>query len=223
MTVLDVPIPPHRLAVSIRSLRRALPMVGCGLPAGVLRDPGLAAWVRTHGTTVNACGDDELTLIHAGGVPPAQVVLRCGHVTDTIRRALGLGVNRFIVSTERHIDVLAASGQQRVRIYLDDRGPVVVGERRLEVVGLHCDVDDSEGSLEWGAAAERLLCRTALMKTCGLPLTRISLAGGSAATWLCGAMPQLTGVASAVDEALDEGCARWHLPRPAVALAPLCV
>lgn len=221
MTVLDVPVAKHRLPVSIRSVRRILPMAGCGLPAGALRDPGVAAWVRTHGVTVNACGDDELELVRAGGVRSTQVVLRCGPVTETIRRAVGLGVVHFVVSTERHVDVLAACAKQKMYVYLDDRGPAVIGERRLEIVGMHCDVDDSGGSLEWGAAAERLLCRIALMKTCGLPLTRISLAGGSVATWLAGGRQELTAIASAVDDALDEGCDRWRLPRPAVALAPL--
>jgi diaminopimelate decarboxylase len=97
----------------------------------------------------------------------------------------------------------------------------VIGERRLAVIGLHTDIDDSSGSENWGAATERLLCRMALMRTCGLSLTRISLAGGSAALWLAGGAQELTAVASAIDEALDEGCARWRLPRPAITVAPL--
>lgn len=197
-------------------------MVGCGLPVTALRDPSVAAWVRTHGITVNACGDDELGVVRASGVRPARVVLRCGPVTQTLRAAAGRGITQFIVSTERHVDVLAACAQDApISVYLDDHGPVVIGERRLNVIGIHCDVDDSSGALEWGAAAERLLCRTALMRTCGLPLTRISLAGGSASTWLGGGGQELTAIAAAVDDALDEGCARWRLPRPAVTLAPL--
>jgi diaminopimelate decarboxylase len=197
-------------------------MVGCGLPVAALRDPSVAAWVRTHGITVFACGDDELGVVQASGMRPAQVVLRCGPVTETLRGAVALGVTQFIVSTDRHVDVLAACAQEKaMSVCLDDHGPVVIGERRLNVIGIHCDVDDSNGALEWGAVAERLLCRIALMRTCGLPLTRISLAGGSATTWLAGGSQELTTIASAVDDALDEGCARWRLPRPAVTLAPL--
>lgn len=59
------------------------------------------------------------------------------------------------------------------------------------------------------------------MKTCGLPLARISLAGGAIRSWRDGDAATLHYVASAVNDALEEGCARWRLPRPATALAPL--
>lgn len=177
--------------------------------------------MRSHGLAVTACGDDELDLVQASGVRPVNVVLRCSPVTQTIRRAADLGVVRYVVSTDRHVDVLAGCAQPTKHVYLDDQGPAVLGEKRLDVVGIHCDVDDSQGAVEWGAAAERLLCRVSLLHTCGLDLTRISLAGGSADTWLAGGTRELTAIASAIDEALDEGCTRWRLPRPAVVLGPL--
>lgn len=126
---------------------------------------------------------------------------------------------RFVVATERHVDTLAMCEQPLIHVYLAERGPAVIGERRLDICGMHCDVDGSGGAPAWGAAADRLLGRIALMRTCGLALTRISLAGGTASPWLS-ASGEVTEIASAVDDALDEGCARWRLPRPAVALAP---
>lgn len=196
-------------------------MAGCAVPAGALRDPGVAAWVRAHGLAVTVCGGEELDLVESSGVRPIHVVVRCSPVSHTIRRAAELGVVRFVVSTDRHVDVLAGCAAPIRHVYLDDRGPAVLGERRLDVVGMHCDVDDSKGSPEWGVVTERLLSRMALMHTFGLRLTRISLAGGSTETWLAGGTAELKAVASAVDEALDAGCARWRLPRPAVVLAPL--
>jgi hypothetical protein len=221
MTVLDVPRVPHRLQVAIRSVRRILPMAGCALPAASLRDPVVAAWVRAQGIAVIACDDDDLDRAEAGGVRPIHVVLRCCPTTRTIRRAAALGVARYVVSTDRHVDVLSGCTAPAKHVYLDEQGPVVLGERRLDVVGMHCDVDGSGGPPQWGAATERLLSRMALMRECGLTPTRISLAGGSAATWLSGDAYELAAIAAAVDEALDGGCARWRLPRPAVAMAPL--
>src|SRR4051812_47272110 len=107
MTVLDVPLVPHHLPVSIRSVRRILPMAGCALPAASLRDPGVAAWVRTHRLAVIACGDDELDLAEACGVSPKHVMLRCSPMTATIRHGAAFGVARYVVSTDRQIDVLA--------------------------------------------------------------------------------------------------------------------
>ena len=141
-------------------------------------------------------------------------------MTPTIHRAAALGVVHYVVSTDRHVEVLTGCAVRAKHVYLDDQGPAVLGERRLDVVGMHCDVDDSRGAQEWGAAAGRLLSRVALMRECGLTLTRISLTGGSAGTWLAGGAGELTAIAAAIDEALDEGCARWRLARPAVALAP---
>lgn len=221
MTVLDVPLVPQGLVSSIRLMRRILPMAGCALPVAVLRDPAVAAWVRAQGLAVIVRGEDELDEVGASGVRPVHVVLRCCPQTGTIRRAAALGVVRYVVSDDRHVDALAGCAAPTKHVYLDDQGPAVLGERRLDVVGMHCDVNDSGGAAGWGEAAERLLSRMALMRECGLTLTRISLTGGSAGAWLAGDGRELTALATAVDEALDDGCARWRLPRPAVALAPL--
>ena len=205
----------------MRAVRRVMPTAGCHVPAAVLGDSVTAAWVRAQGVAVVACGDDDLDRVQAVAVRPVHVILRCGTETETIRRAVGRGVVRFIASTPYQVEMLSRCALRTKFVYLDEKAPAVFGEHRLQIVGLHGDVDLSVGVLEWGAAAERLLCRAALMKTCGMPLSRISLTGGSAAAWRSGDAAALAAVASVVDEALDEGCARWRLPRPTVTLSPL--
>ncbi|MCV7422110.1 hypothetical protein H7K45_16285 [Mycobacterium yunnanensis] len=205
---------------SIRLMRNVLAGAGCGVPAATLRDRELAAWVRVHGVTVTARDEEELDLVQFNGVRPTQVVFRCGVQTDSIRRAVNLGVFRFIVSTERHIGRLSEVAQRTKYVYLDDDAPLVLGNRRLKVIGLHGDVDDSGGAVEWASQAERLLCRSALLKTCGSPIHRIMLSGGSSDIWVKGHGAQLSSIVSAVDDALTEGCARWQLARPAVTLTP---
>ena len=221
MTTVDVALAPRRLAASVHAVRRILPMAGCAIPAVALRDPMVAAWVRAHGLAVTACGGEELELVRAAGVRPLHVVLRCCPVSETIRRAAGLGVVRFVVSSDRHVDALTACPQPSKYVYLDEAGPAVAGERRLDIVGMHCDVADPDDPGQWGGAAERLLGRMAQMRSWGAELTRISLAGGPASAWLAGDTRGLGAIACAVDDALDDGCARWRLPRPAVVLAPL--
>ena len=204
-------------------MRGVLGGAGYGVPAAALRDRALATWVRTHGITVTAHDEVELDLVQFSGIRPTQVVFRCGAETGSIRRAVNLGVFRFIVSTERQITRLTECAQRTRYVYLDDHSPLVLSSRRLKVIGLHSDVDSSGGAVEWASAAERLLCRSALLKTCGSPVHRIMLSGGPTDIWLNDDVPQLKSIVSAVDDALHEGSQRWQLVRPAVTLAPLTV
>jgi hypothetical protein len=206
---------------SVELMKAIIPGVGCGVPAGALDDHALAAWVRAHGLTVTAHDDGELDLLRFHGIRPIQVVWRCGVDARPIRRSLGFGVSRFIVDRPEQMDRLAEDGNGTKYIYLDEGSPLVVGDRQLKVIGLHGDVDDSDGTMEWGTAAERLLCRAALLKTCGASIKRITLSGGSTDMWMTDSHEQLATVASAVDDALREGCARWQLPRPTVSISPL--
>jgi hypothetical protein len=212
-----------RLDTSIHLVRGVISSAGCGVPAAVLNDATLAAWVRAHGVTVIAHDGAELELSRNSGIRPAQIVFRCGMVTDSIHRAVSLGVSRFTLCTEQQIVHLGRCTQRTKYIYLDDRSPLVIGDRHLKVVGLHGDVDDTGGAVEWASVVERLLCRTALLKTCGSPIKRIMLSGGSTELWLNSPASRLTSIVRAVDDALRDGCERWQLPRPAVTFAPLMV
>ena len=218
---LDPPDHALRLDDSIRLVRGVLAHAGYGVPAAALRDRTVAAWVRAHGSTVTAHDDGDLDLAQFSGIRPSQVVYRCGATTDPLRRASNLGVFRFVVATDQQIARLSECAQRTRYVYLDDRCPLVVGNRRLKVIGLHGDVHDAGDPTEWASVAERLLCRTALLKTCGSPVHRLVLSGGSTEPWLNDEVPQLTSIVSAVDEALRAGCGRWGLPRPAVTLTPL--
>lgn len=202
-------------------MRSVIANAGYGVPATALDDRSVATWVRTHGVTVTARDDDELDRVRYHGIRPTQVIFRCGSVSNSTRRAVNLGVFRFIVCTPPQIARLAECAERPKYVYLDEHSPLVLGDRRLKVIGLYGDVDDPGGAVEWASVAERLLCRTALLKTCGSPIRRIMLSGGSTDMWLNNQAPQLTSVVHAVDEALRDGCERWQLPRPAVTLSPL--
>ncbi|CAN5746115.1 hypothetical protein BH10ACT9_BH10ACT9_33850 [soil metagenome] len=208
---------------SIRLMRRVIPAVGCGLPAVALDDPATAAWVRSHGVTVTAHGDDELDLAQFNGIRPVQIVFRCDAAVEAIRRAARLGVSRFVVATPPQMARLAECAQQTKYVYLDDQAPLLLGDRTLRVIGLHCDVDDSGGAVEWASAVERLLCRAALLKTCGWSIRRIALSGGPIQMWCSDPASELMSIVHAVDDAMRDGCERWQLTRPSVSLSPLTV
>ena len=210
-----------RIHSSIQLVRHVISGAGYGVPAAALSDRSLAAWVCAHGVTVTAKDDDELDLLRYSGIRPTQVVFRCGPDIGSIRRAVNLGVFRFIVRTPSHIARLGECAHRTTYIYLNEQSPLVIADRRLKVIGLHSDVDDSAGTVEWAAAAERLLCRSALLKTCGSPIKRMMLSGGSTDVWSSDRAPHLESIVHAVDDALREGCERWQLTRPAVTLAPL--
>jgi hypothetical protein len=212
---------PPQLHRSIELMKAIIPGTGCAVPAGALSDRALATWVRAHSLTVTAKDDDELDLLRYQGIRPAQIVWRCGATAGPIRRAVALGVSRFIVDTPQQMVRLAEDSHCTKYIYLDEYSPLVLGDRHLRVIGLHGDVEDSDGTVEWASAAERLLCRAALLKTCGAAIKRIALSGGSTDIWADDATGQLPAIVSAVDDALREGCARWQLPRPAVSISPL--
>lgn len=222
---------PHRLRASVRAVRRVLPRAGCCLPAALLTDPLVSAWVRAHGVTVHVRGVDELVLVHNSGVAPEQVAWQCASTAVSISGALAGGVTRFVACNERHLEALATLSGGAASVHLDlgcDVGgalPVdVVGTHvvGIHVVGIHCEVPDSV-PVQWAVTAGRLLGRMAQLRGQGVHVTRISLIGGSASAWLHADRRLLTSFAAAVDDAIDDGCGRWRLPRPAVTLGPATV
>ncbi|MGN7782226.1 hypothetical protein ACTJJE_22310 [Mycolicibacterium sp. 22603] len=212
---------PHRLRVAVRTVRRVLPKSGCGLPAPLLIDPLVSAWVRTHGVTVHVGDAAELGLVRAGGVPADQVLWRCGPSAVAISGALACGVTRFVASTRRHLTVLSELAAGAASVHLDPDCLLATGPPAgVEVVGVHGAVVSAEPDA-WAVSAHRLLGHLAGLRRDGVEVTRMSLAGGSAATWLRADKHQLMAMASAVDEAIDDGCARWRVPRPTVMLGPI--
>ncbi|MET0896452.1 MAG: hypothetical protein ABWY45_00915 [Mycobacterium sp.] len=205
-------------------MRAVISNAGCGLPAAALVNPAVANWVRVHGITVTAHDDDELDLLQFTGIRPVQIVYCCGPAAAPlapIGRAATLGVSRFIVTTSQQIARVADGARTTRYLYLDEHAPLVLGDRRLRIIGLHGDVDDAGGAVEWASVVERLLCRSVVLKTCGSPITRITLSGGSTDIWLRSQTDRLASIVSAVDVALRTGCERRQLMRPAVSLSPL--
>ncbi len=116
---------------------------------------------------------------------------------------------------------IAESAPSTRYLYLDDQAPLMLGDKRLKVIGLHTEITDPENAAEWACAAQRLVGRSAVLKACGSTVKRIALSGGSTQLWLAPDASQASIIVAAVDRAVRDECQHWQLTRPAVTLAAL--
>lgn len=190
------------------------------LPAAALADPSLANWVRAHGVSVTAHDDGDLNLVQRNHIRPFQVVCRCGPDGAVTRRAVGLGVRRFIVHSAHQMARLDDCADGRKYLYLDDHAPLMLGDRRLKVIGLHAGIDGTGEPTEWADAAAGLVRRAAILRACGSSVKRIALSGGSTGLWLDD-RDHAAAIVAAVDTAVCAACADHGLPRPVITLSAL--
>lgn len=209
------------LATSSRLEPRVIVGAGCSIPAAALTDRALADWVRLHGVSVTARDDHDLDLVQYHNIRAVQVVYRCGPATAPIRRAVALGVSRFIVDTAQQMARVGECAHSTKYLYLNDQAPLMLGDRRLKVIGLHTEVNDAGNVADWAAAATRLVDRAAILRACGSQVKRIALSGGSTQLWLDTHALESAAIVGAVDQAVLQACEHWQLPRPAVTLAAL--
>ncbi|WNG89741.1 hypothetical protein C6A87_011655 [Mycobacterium sp. ITM-2016-00317] len=191
------------------------------IPAAALVDRGLADWARSRGVSVTARDDRDLDLVRYRRIRPIQVVFRCGPAAAPIRRAVAMDVSRFIVDTAQHMAQVAEEAHNTRYLYLTGQAPVMLGDRRLTVIGLHTEVEHAGDAAEWAAAARRLVHRATVLRACGAPVRRLALSGGSIQFWAY--TPQAAGIVAAVDDAVRTACDERALARPAVTLAALTV
>lgn len=195
-------------------------MAAHNLPAAALTDPALADWARAHSVSVIAHGDRDLDLVRRHRIRPFQVVYRCGPDSAVTRRAVGLGVRRFIVGTAHQMARLDECADGTKYLYLDDHAPLMLGDRRLKVIGLHADVSDAAATDQWATAAVGLVQRAAVLQACGAGVKRLALSGGSTGLWLDDHRRAAT-IVDIVDQAVCQECDRSHLPRPVITFTPL--
>ncbi|WP_431195890.1 type III PLP-dependent enzyme domain-containing protein [Mycobacterium camsae] len=196
----------------------------------------VARWVRQHGLGVDVCSAGELALAFSGGIDPARVIV---HVNAMSLHELGgvvaAGVGRIVVDDPFEVNYLANLVRyQRVLIqvipdvdihghrggeisdqefgftvggdHAADAVRWVLAHRTLDLVGMHCHIADP---VLCGEAIRRMIAAMADVRTHhGVILTELSLGLPS-----CGDPRELAAV---IEDAVDEGCAAEHFPRPAV-------
>jgi hypothetical protein len=184
-------------------------------PATVLAIPAAAQWVRERGCEVDAHSPQGITFAMSARVSPARVLFHCDNATGrTITDALDLGVGKFIVDSTRSAVMLGACAERPQHVLVDasngDAAEVlaaVAAEERLTLAGVFSQADDPERAV---------LCMLEqiadLRHRSGLLVSRIGLAvrGRYAPDAL----------ALALCDYVDEGCAKFRLPRPAMTIFP---
>jgi diaminopimelate decarboxylase len=207
--------------------RKTFPWAEISYPAAVLVLESVAKRVRRRGLAVDVCTTEELDYAMLAGVHPVRIIMhRDGPSAAPIRRAVNAGVGRFVIGSTQQVAVLASctSGPQRVLIDVttdpaDELVAAVFSQRRLNLVGLHYQLGGpSVGIADYAQVVERMIAQMAqIRRRYGVILTRLSVAGGDV---LCNEVAGPRRVAEAIEDALDDGCARWRFPRPLLGLSP---
>jgi diaminopimelate decarboxylase len=201
--------------------RKAFSDAEVAYSATVLRIPGAPQWVRGHRRGVDARGDEELALTVAAGIRPGHVVLHCEDAAPgTVRHAVALGVGQFVVGSDEQIATLAACARRPQPTLVDVTAEpadelitAVLAQHQLDLIRLRGHLDTvglAEVVGRMISEMERFRHEYGVILTC----LSVAVSGGAERP------VDPTDVASGIDEALDDACARFRFPRPAPVVSP---
>lgn len=197
--------------------RKAFRDVDVAYPATVLAIPLAANWVRDRGCKVNARSPQGIVFAMSAGIRPARVMFHCANATGrTINDAITLGIGQLILDSPRGAAMAGACAEEPQNVLVDVTGgeadetiAAVLAEENLTLTGLHCEADNPED-----AVVRMLELMADVRCRRGVLLTRIGIAlHGDQAT-----SPDTQ--ARVISDAIEEGCARFRLPRPALTVFP---
>jgi Pyridoxal-dependent decarboxylase, pyridoxal binding domain len=197
--------------------RKAFRDADVAYPATVLAIPLAASWIRERGCGVDAHSPQGIAFAMSAGVAPARVMFHCNSATGrTITDALSLGVGQFIVDSESGVVMLGACAERPQHVLIEVTGDgtdglvaAVLAEEQLTLTGFYNEADNP---------ADAVLPIFELMADVrsrrGLLLSRMGVAVRD------GHPTSPESLAEAICDAVEEGCARFRLPRPALTVFP---
>lgn len=204
---------------------RSLGVVELSLPATALADSRVAKRARDRGLAVEVrTGADLITAIGVG-IHPMCLIVYADRMTadELVFCTANLGVGRIVVTTTDQVDLLVsatvAHRRQRVlvgmtRVADDKVVDAVVAGRRLDLVGLACEIGSGEDAfVSYPAAMGDMLAEMAQIRRAhSIVLTRVAISGdGFAVDETPGGLSEL---AELIDQTLDDACATLRFPRP---------
>jgi diaminopimelate decarboxylase len=213
----------------IRRYQELLPGTAITCPGEALRASGVALAVKKRGHAVDVHCTDELSLALSAGIPAARIVLHDDGVTAApIRCAVSAGVGQLVIACCQQVSVLAGCAKRPQRVLADitaDSAEAIAAaifeRRRLDLVGLHSTLTSAASPAEYADAVAAMVAHMAWIRVKhNVILTRVSLAGGDLLSGGDAGTADLRALAAALEDALDETCARFRFPRPALILAP---
>ncbi|MEV0673378.1 hypothetical protein [Mycobacterium sp. NPDC050441] len=193
-------------------------------PAELLGFEAAAGWMRRHRVTVDVATAAEFNLALASGVRPAQLVMHPRNGAAITRGLMGQSA-RFVIDSDQQARVLARGAQRIAHVFVPGGAGThsivaeVLGHRRLDLVGLHSTADPSDDPVGFGALRSAVAEMAAIRRRYSVVLSRVSLAGLDGGR-LCLQPWALRRVAEALGEVLEEQCAHYRYPRPALTVAP---
>lgn len=186
-------------------------------PATVLTIPRAAKWIRERGCKVDARSPQGIAFAMSAGVTPARVMFHCANATGrTMHDAMRVGIGQFIIDSERSAVMLGACAERPQQVLVDVTGvhadgviAAVLSEEQLYLTGYHSELDNAED-----AVLRMMEHMSDVRRRRGLRLSRMGVAvrGGSSIP------PEA--LAESMGDAIDDGCARFRLPRPALTVFP---
>jgi Pyridoxal-dependent decarboxylase, pyridoxal binding domain len=207
--------------------RKAFKGIAVSYPAELLEFDTLATWIRRERVTVDVTNAGELDQAIAAGIDPMHVVVHPqGRAVAPIRNAVNARAARFVVGSSRQTEILADNADRIQRVVVDATDHAgdtlaweVLTHRGLELIGLHCRLDDPDDAI--GAVKLRAMIGTMswIRREHGVLLARISLAGMDVGEH-CLELRILRRVAETIGEVVGEACERHRYPRPALTVSP---
>src|SRR5262245_23066655 len=173
-SVVHEPDSPDRAALRRCEIyRKSFPMTEIALPAYALRNFTVAKWVRDQRIAIDVRTGEELAVAIAAGIHPARMTVHADTMTESeLRATSNLAPGRVVVSSMAHVVLLGPTVEHRTQAVAvcvtDVNAPVlhvagaekhgfcfdsseldhaigaVLADRRLNLVGLHCDVGSEE-------------------------------------------------------------------------------
>ena len=245
------PLSPERAALRrCEMYRKSFPMTEIALPAYALRNLTVAKWVRDQQLAIDVRTGEELAVAIAAGIHPARMTVHADSMTDSeLRATSNLAPGRVVISSMAQIVLLGSTVEHRTQAVVvcvtDVNAPTravagverhgfrfdsteldyaigaVLADKRLNLVGVHCDVGSQEHDfVSYPAAIGHMITEMEqIRRHHGVVLTRLGLGGGRAVPsgdWTI----ELPELASQIDESLDDACATLRYPRPLVVLSP---
>jgi diaminopimelate decarboxylase len=237
----------------IRGYRAALPAVEVAYAGRALLSAAVAGWAAAEGAGVEVCSGGELATALTGEVPPRKIILNGNAKTAAeLDDAVAAGVGRIVIDTPNEIALLAGRVRSRQRVLIRvipdiDAGALsagtldqkfgftsadgqaagaakrVLGQRWLELVGLHCQLGSQLTDVAPYAEAIRqmLAVMAEIRDRHQVVLTQLHLGGGHAVPYRSGD-PELSprALAAVIDAALQSACAAYRYPLPQVVIEP---
>ncbi|MEV0673377.1 LysA protein [Mycobacterium sp. NPDC050441] len=202
---------------------RSLDPVELALPARALRDNNVSKWVRDHGSIVAVRGSGDLAAAIGAGIHPMRLVVHADGFTgdELVFCSANLGVGRVVVTDIAQIHLLTSCAvrhrRQRVVLGATDADAVtaVLNGRRLDLVGLHREIDSRQDYFTAYPAAvgDLIEVMADVRRAHGTVLTRVLVGGGFD---LDTGPENLSAFAHAIEMTLDDACATLRFPRPVV-------